>query len=169
MSKQTTTELRKIINRYGEDVLWERIKRLISRGDDGCWAWAGTINGSSPVLRLVVGFKGPSKPINVPRLMYAMRTGRNIAERQVIHTCGKSWCVNPNHLELGGKRKLPTGYSNVPKGSQHKNSKLTEEAVLTIRATWKKPTDTKILAKSFGVSVDTIVDIIKRRTWKHLN
>jgi catabolite regulation protein CreA len=46
-------------------------------------------------------------------------------------------------------------------------SKLTEEAVKDIRASW--PGETKAsISRRYGVTASNIADIIKRKTWKHV-
>jgi len=58
----------------------------------------------------------------------------------------------------------------IPKqGSAIKSAKLTEKQVLNIRKT--NPTTTRefsMVAKSYGVSPQTIKKIILRETWKHV-
>jgi len=57
----------------------------------------------------------------------------------------------------------------LKQGSANKSAKLTERQVLNIRKT--NPTTTwefSMVAKSYGVSPQTIKKIILRETWKHV-
>lgn len=51
------------------------------------------------------------------------------------------------------------------RGSQNSNAKLTANDVLEIRASTETPAD---LARRYGVSRSTIVNIIKRNSWQHV-
>ena len=55
----------------------------------------------------------------------------------------------------------------IPKGEKHHLSKLTEEAVLDIRANYQT-TPLEIFAERYGVSKPTICYMLKGKTWKHL-
>lgn len=71
-----------------------------------------------------------------------------------------------SHEENISKRhKGKGGY----KGSEHPQSKLTENDVREIREMLKDETvDKKDIAKKYNVSCCTINDIVKRRTWTHI-
>lgn len=166
MSTNTTTDIRRAINHYGENELWNRIGRHTDQEPGGCWNWTGATNGGLPVLRLATGPRGIRKLINVHRVVWALENGRLHKGRLVRRTCGNGLCVNPEHLELAGVR--PPQAINHRRGSQHPTSKLTEADVRIIRSTWKKRTDTVGLADRFGVSPDTIVNVVKRRSWRHV-
>lgn len=88
------------------------------------------------------------------------------------HRCGrgKDGCVNPNHLRWATRQENIS--ENVERGTQAKGtkigiSKLNEEKVSVIRemALTTKPSR---LAVMFGVAHRTIVDVVSRRTWKHV-
>jgi hypothetical protein len=53
-------------------------------------------------------------------------------------------------------------------GEEQTNSKLTDEAVKEIKATYFKYGQGLKLAKKFGVSIFTIRDAAKGRSWKHV-
>jgi hypothetical protein len=77
------------------------------------------------------------------------------------------WCnnsINMKHTYDNGyisKSKL----SSKAKGEGNSQAKLTKDDVLYIRA---NIIDKKELANKYGVSVATIYDIIKGRSWKHI-
>lgn len=61
-----------------------------------------------------------------------------------------------------------TGLTNI-KGENHVNSVTNEKTVLALRKKRKEDGTTYInLAKEFNLTVSTVADILKRRTWKHI-
>lgn len=67
------------------------------------------------------------------------------------------------------KHAWDTGLINADhmKGSNHHNSKVTEEIVKDIRA--NKILKRKDLAEKYNISVYTVNDIINRKTWTHVD
>lgn len=84
------------------------------------------------------------------------------------HTCNVKRCVNPRHMLWGTDQdnmddKVKTG--NCTRGEEIIFSKLTAENVLAIRAS----VNTHVaLAKQYGVSVNSIMNVRRRFTWKHV-
>jgi len=56
----------------------------------------------------------------------------------------------------------------LTRGEDIANSKLTEAAVRQIRKQADEGVAAKDLAKQYKVSRDTIYDVVKRKTWKHV-
>lgn len=101
----------------------------------------------------------------------------------VMHLCDRPSCVNPDHLRLGtslennldmkskgrtahgdrhGRRKNP---ECTQKGSDHPNSKLTEEQVREIRAS-KEPGP--IIARRYKLNRNTPNLIRSMKSWRHV-
>lgn len=84
------------------------------------------------------------------------------------HTCNIKRCVNPRHMLWGTDQdnmddKVKTG--NCTRGEEINFAKLTAEKVLTIRAS----AETHVaLAKRYGVCVNSIMNVRRRFTWKHV-
>lgn len=87
----------------------------------------------------------------------------------ILHTCDRPNCINEKHLVQG------THTDNVDDkvakkrhcfGGKHYKAKLTDELVLSIRAEPKQSLE--ILSKKYGVGRGTILQVIRRQTWKHL-
>jgi hypothetical protein len=84
------------------------------------------------------------------------------------HTCNVKRCVNPRHMLWGTDQdnmddKIKTG--SCTRGEEINFAKLTAEKVLTIRAS----VETHVaLAKRYGVSVNSIMNVRSRFTWKHV-
>ena len=60
---------------------------------------------------------------------------------------------------------------NMPRGSAHTNSKLTDELVVELRRNWGRFSHKKRheLAKLFNVSITTLRDAVTGKTWKHVS
>lgn len=88
----------------------------------------------------------------------------------VRHNCDNSFCINPDHLELGWpydnvRDKVERG--RQPRGSEIPSSKLNEDQVYEIRFN-SVGKSVKELAEEFGVSTTTIRSIKKGKSWEHV-
>lgn len=89
----------------------------------------------------------------------------------MCHRCDNRLCVNPGHLFLGTRAEnlgdmVRKGRS--ARGEKHRAAKLTSEQVHQIRAFTGDAKARQLLAASLGVSYATILDVQKRRSWRHL-
>jgi hypothetical protein len=78
------------------------------------------------------------KTIKAHRYMFMKHKGNIPDELVVRHKCDVRHCVNPDHLELGtpadnARDASERGRIVTQRGSNHKNSKLTEHQVLEIK------------------------------------
>jgi len=84
-----------------------------------------------------------------------------------MHTCDNPACVNPEHLRVG------TQADNMrDKASKRRcgvTGKLTPDQVRAIRNACTESEKRQFIADRFGVSVNTIYDIQRRKTWRHLD
>jgi hypothetical protein len=123
------------------------------------------------------------------RVAYAQSHGPIPPGLEVRHTCDNPPCCNPAHLLLGthaenmadmAHRKRAKG--GAPGGDEHylrkephrairgedrTQAKLTEAAVLEIRARWPAENQ-RTLAVAYGVSQMTISRVVRRVRWTHL-
>lgn len=85
---------------------------------------------------------------------------------EAAHSCGNGHlaCVNPRHL------RWATRSENQIDRSLHGNKgrRLLPETVFSIRQSLTKPGTQRDLASEYGVSLATINDIARKRTWAHL-
>ena len=134
-----------------------------------CILWEGALDSHGYGVRRWRGKRG----VKAHRISYATHHGLDVFTMGGVlrHTCDTPHCINPEHLILG------TQYENmqdmVAKGRQLRGADangaiLTQEVVDIIRATYvfRCPANGgRALARRFGVTPQTICDILKGRSW----
>lgn len=70
------------------------------------------------------------------------------------------------HLSNAGDIRI---HERLPLGGKHYKAKLTEEAVAEIRASGVRRRDYYVFAEKYGVSPVAISNVIRRKTWKHVD
>lgn len=78
----------------------------------------------------------------------------------------KGYVNFPRGAEHAARHK---NYVNTARGEKNGNAIFTAETVLAIRAAEAAGTPIPIIMEQFGKSRTTIMDIVKKRTWKHLD
>ena len=137
---------------------------------DGCWIWGRTTSagyGSLTVARHTV---------RAHRLAYALHHGLNERGlREIMHSCDKPRCVNPDHLSEGthgdnvrdavrkGRAKPPQ--SPCARGEDNPAAKLTWDAAQMIRTLHAAGETQESIATRFGVSQTTVSLICRRKRW----
>lgn len=103
------------------------------------------------------------------RIIYEQCFGLIPSGQVVRHRCDNRLCINPEHLVLGSRRDNMMDFQErglTTRGSQHWNSKLTEDDVRFIR---RAECSDKEYAQQFGVSRVTVNDARLGRTWGWLD
>ena len=141
------------------------IEERSAKMSSGCWHWLYAEDGNGYG---VIGNNYKTK--KAYRVAYEVFNGPIPAGQVVRHICNNPICVNPKHLALG------TQFDNcqdaiaagaTPAGMRNGMSKLTETAVLEIRA--KFPAISRMdLAKQYGCTLSMICKILNRKTWRHI-
>jgi hypothetical protein len=111
----------------------------------GAWNGGGLKYAHRGVCRLAHGDAPPDRPM-------------------ALHRCGQghNGCVNPGHLYWGDKRQNSI---DMVRTIGHPNQKLTVENVEAIRSS---SLPHSVLSAQFGVSVGTIKQVRRRRSWTHV-
>jgi hypothetical protein len=139
---------------------------------DNCveWPFAKASNGYG----MVVMPDGRREVVH--RIAFHFTHGR-WPEPCTLHSCDNPPCFNPRHLSEGTDADNSTdarskGRAHVlpPRlGTDHGCAILTEEQVREIRAAYiPRKVTYEALGKRYGVSMGTVFDIVKRRSWTHI-
>ena len=138
-------------------MLWT-ISRKCFIKPSGCWYFSGRRNEDGYGI-----FQVGSELHRVHRLIYEYCIGELVEGLLILHDCDNPPCCNPNHLHIGDKKKNMIECLERMRG---KNVKLTPDMVREIRRMRKDyRTPTKRLAERFGVSMDTIGEVLAGKTW----
>lgn len=128
-----------------------------------CWIWQASIRSDA-----YGQFHIKRRPLAAHRAAYLLFKGDLQFSLQVCHTCDVPRCVNPEHLYLATPQEnsadmVAKGRSQV--GEEHHQAKLTEEAVLAIRAS---SVGSEHIARRYGVDGSLIRRIRRNEIWRHI-
>lgn len=146
-----------------------RFKAKIKIEDNGCWLWLAGKNKE--------GYGGfvynREKNGKAHRASYRLFKGPIGIDDLVLHSCHTPSCVAPHHLRLGTNKdnvadKINAGRCNMPKGSQHSFSKLTEDQVREIRKLSESGESYASISRKYVVNPENISFIVRRISWKHI-
>ena len=165
--------------RWGDwrDRYEERVDRAPGQGPWGnCHLWTGATRGKPGNRYGVIQRNGRTEAVH--RIALEDATGVPAGKLKVLHRCDVTVCVNPAHLFLG------TQADNVAdmvakgrarggslRGEKLPHAVLREADVLAIRARYRRYSHTDgggVLAREYGVSVQTINLVVNRKIWKHI-
>ena len=120
--------------------------------------------------------------IKAHRFAWELYKGKIPTGKFILHNCpdGKDnpLCVNTNHLYLGNQQQNNLDRINKKRSSPGQifktghaefNAKLTIEQVKKIKKMLKQNNHTLVeIGKMFNISMHTIFDIKREKTWKHV-
>ena len=144
------------------DRFWERV----DKGSD-CWLWTGKINKDGYGQLSVVG----GQTVRAHRVSWEIHNGTIPNGLQCLHHCDTPACVNPAHLFLGTTQDNTADKIAKDRGARGAATlvtHLTPEDIQSIRQRYT-PGNGAILAKEYRVVRQTILNIIQRQTWKHID
>lgn len=147
-----------------------KLKTIID--ENNCWIWKGTkdISGYGEIIDFENRKKKKSH-----RFTYELFKGEIPKDKFVLHKCDVRSCCNPDHLWIGNQSdniKDATEKNRMKNQFQsqegHWNHKLKTEEVREIKRLNQEGMKAKKLSEKFSVHVETIRDILKGRTWRHV-
>lgn len=154
----------------------EQVKRFWARVTQApapaCWLWTGAQQRKGYGR---VAFLG--RIWGAHRLAWFLSFGDIPDRKQVCHRCDNPPCCNPDHLFLGSNSDnvqdmLQKGRFVVgrrPMGSMNRASKLREADIAAIRANGELTfAEARNVARQYGVTPQNIMNIVKRRSWRHV-
>lgn len=141
----------------------ERLAELSVAEESGCIRFTGHLDGEGYGRIMVARVKYMAH-----RLSYSLNNGPIPDGYVVRHKCDNPSCINPEHLEVG--TQADNIADKVSRGRQARGSGvgraiLTEESVREIRSS---PLKVSELSTLYGVSVVSIRNILRRKTWQHV-
>lgn len=144
-----------------EERFWAKVE--VGAPDD-CWPWVGARNSDGyGVIRTEDGLK-------LAHRVSVILDGRDPTGRVAKHACDTTYCVNPRHLAVGTQAEnirecVERGRNN--RGSRNGQALLDESKVREIMALAATQSRATIAAR-FGVSKETVRDILNGRSWRHV-
>lgn len=146
-------------------VFWSRVLKT-----ESCWLWQGLkdIGGYGIVCE-----EGRNKRAH--RKSWELCRGGIPPGKYVLHDCpggDNRLCVNPDHLWLGSKgdnNKDRAQKGRSARGERNNHAKLTTAEVRRIRFLRETTGATmRQLGRQFGVQATNICQIVRRKTWRHV-
>jgi hypothetical protein len=145
-----------------------RIMGKVRTQSDGHWIWEGSRCGLSREYGQT-SLNGVR--VVAHRAVWRLLRGEIPAGLELLHQCGRSLCVNPEHLRLGTHREnileavaLHGAWS--PVGEANASARLTWRKVAQIRERAAAGETQATLAREYGVSQPTISHVVRGLKWK---
>ncbi len=135
-----------------------------------CVNYRGYINKNG-YGQLNISVNGKWKSITAHRNKWIDVYGSIPEGMQVLHRCDNRKCININHLFLGTnadnvRDKISKG--RQIRGTQMKQTSLSEEDVMLIRFLYQQGNSTRTLEQWFPVKKSSIHKIVSNKTWTHV-
>lgn len=172
---------------------WSRVDR---RGPDECWEWTAsryptgygyiTIGGKKSYAHRVayelthgpipgglhICHRCDNPPCCNPAHLFAGTAKDNMQDRDRKgrsgrHTHPEAYALigQKTAIKLRGRKR---GYHENARGEDHGSAKLTEDKVRELRYLARQGWTGRQLSRHFGIAASTANDIIRRRTWRHV-
>jgi hypothetical protein len=129
----------------------------------GCWEWSGSVDNHGYGQMCANG-----KHARTHVLSFVVHKSQPTGGLCVMHTCDNRRCLNPEHLTLGTRQRNLEDMRQKGrglKGRMHSMAKLSDEAVLAIRASERTNKD---LARTYDVDPSVISRVRNLEAWKHV-
>jgi len=151
---------------------WGRVDRPAGRKN--CWQWTGAKTAFGYGILMWHGL--PQQRTH--RVSWELAYGPIPSGMFVLHHCDNPACVRPNHLFLGtqtdnqrdmrAKHRAAKPPIRDQAGQANPASKLTDAAVLAIRALSSEGVQHQIIARAFRVAPSAVSLIVNGKRWRHV-
>lgn len=145
---------------------WSKIAKL----DNGCWFWKGKVSNSGYGRLALEGGRGAAE-VQAHRFSWELKNGPMPRELYACHKCDNRWCVNPDHIFPGtplDNQQDMARKGRSQRGERHFFAKLTERDVINIRTRAAAGEKQTILAAEYGLTKQTLNEIVLKKTWAWL-
>jgi hypothetical protein len=156
-------------------LLARRPARFVSKvdtsgGQNACHEWTGLRHTNGYGLLSIGTQKQRNLTLLAHRFAWELAHGSIPEGAHVLHRCDNPPCCNAAHLFLGNQQANNADRDSkdrVRHGERHRNAKLSESDVHRIRALYATGAIAhRKLARAFGVSHQTIAEVLNREIWK---
>lgn len=128
-----------------------------------CWVWIGSRHRN--------GYGQSTSKLDkeglAHRRAWTLTNGPIPGGLHVLHRCDNRPCVRPEHLFLG--THTDNCVDMWTKDRHPRSATLTTTDVRAIRDAAASGTSRAALAAQYGVHYMTVTDVVRRRTWKHVD
>jgi len=160
---RTDGSVKPIEKRVWSKVAWDD-------SEDDCWPWIGNRGKHGYGLFSFT----PRRRVFAHRIVWELANGRPLLRTEFIcHRCDNPPCVRPSHLFVGTQAENLADMRTKgrhSRGESRPAAKLTEAQVREIRLYYATGTVSQgALSRAYGLTRSSIDDLLKRRTWKHVD
>lgn len=154
------------------DLYWQKV--VIPEDLDACWGWSGTtdVRGYA-IIKVYNGSR--QQEFKASRIAYLAHHG-TWPVHWALHHCDNPPCTSPRHVYDGtpadnvrDRESRRRGRIPDNRGERHGHARLTAVKVREIRARYDGTRGiVQRLAIEYGISRQSITDLLNGRTWTHV-
>ncbi len=164
--KHGTTSNKVLVNLRSLPIKERLMRGIIKDEKSGCWEWQKGLF-STGYAQMHINGQGRGAHV----VSYQEFIGEIPEGLCVLHKCDNPICINPEHLFLGTPQDNSDDMVNKRRSAvaTNRHAKLTPADVLFIRRKVKEGRSNHDLAEVYGVTKETIDNVVLRKSWKHIS